>query len=259
MKNKLSKALAAGSVAFMASPAMIFAQNKVAITQQNIDLPKGFFLDPGNLLNTILRMVLIIGVLLVFFFLIQGGLEWITSGGDKGAVEKARNKITNAVIGSTVNYAILFDAGSTGNFVTLANRSFVLSGSYELYAGIEERSTPIINADDFTVSAIGAYGVPASSGLAWRAQVNNTWDTATTNWSDATFGTDDKFSNGANVKFDDITSNSTVNISSSVAPGTVSFVRTRSHRSIMARAFSTLGSFAVQPLKSVASRLACSE
>jgi hypothetical protein len=130
MKNKLSKALAAASVAFAATPAAVFAQaNKVAITNTNVDLPKGFFLDPGNLLNTILRIVLIIGVLLVFFFLIQGGLEWITSGGDKGAVEKARNKITNAVIGLVIlvaSYAILT---LVLNFLGIGSFNDVLKGN----------------------------------------------------------------------------------------------------------------------------------
>jgi hypothetical protein len=129
MKNKFSKALAAASVAFATSPVVAFAQNKVSITNQDVSLPKGFFLDPGNLLNTILRIVLIIGVLLVFFFLIQGGLEWITSGGDKGAVEKARNKITNAVIGLVIlvaSYAILT---LVLNFLGIGSFNDVLKGN----------------------------------------------------------------------------------------------------------------------------------
>ena len=129
MKNKFSKALAAALVAVGVSPTLAFAQNKVSITQQNIDLPKGFFLDPGNLLNTVLRIVLIIGVLLVFFFLIQGGLEWITSAGDKGNVEKARNKITNAIIGLVIlvaSYAILT---LVLNFLGIGSFNDVLKGN----------------------------------------------------------------------------------------------------------------------------------
>ena len=51
-----------------------------------------------------------ISALLVFSQLIWGGLEWITSGGDKGKVEGARNKITAAVIGLIIvasSFAIL--------------------------------------------------------------------------------------------------------------------------------------------------------
>jgi hypothetical protein len=42
---------------------------------------------------------MLIAGLLVLFYLIMGGIEWITSGGDKGKTESARNKITAAVIG----------------------------------------------------------------------------------------------------------------------------------------------------------------
>jgi hypothetical protein len=40
----------------------------------------------------------------------MGGIEWITSGGDKGKTESARNKITAAVIGLVIlaaSWAIL--------------------------------------------------------------------------------------------------------------------------------------------------------
>ena len=130
--------------------------------------------------------------------------------------------ITNAAIGSTIAYAMLFDAGNTGLFTTLANRSFILSDNFQLYAGIENRSTPSVLFDDLTISALGAYGPPVNTGLAWRAQVNNTWDATTTNWVDATFGNDTKFSAGQNVKFDDSASNATVNVPAAVGPGIVS-------------------------------------
>lgn len=130
--------------------------------------------------------------------------------------------ITNAAIGSTNSYSVLFDAGNTGNFTTLATRTFVLSDNNQLYTGIENRSTPAVIFDDFTVSAIGAYGPPANTGLAWRAQTNNTWDTTTTNWLDATFGNDTKFSTGENVKFDDTALIATVNVPTDVIPSAVS-------------------------------------
>ena len=45
---------------------------------------------------------MILGALLVFMYLIWGGIEWITSGGDKGKTESARNKITAAIVGLIV-------------------------------------------------------------------------------------------------------------------------------------------------------------
>lgn len=60
--------------------------------------------------TTIMTGIMGIGVILVLFFLIMGGLDWIMSGGEKGKVESARNKITGAVIGLIVlasTFAIL--------------------------------------------------------------------------------------------------------------------------------------------------------
>ncbi len=70
----------------------------------------GFFGSASSLINSILRFVFAIAALLVFFYLIWGGIDWITSGGDKGKTETARNKITSAIIGLIVlaaAYAIL--------------------------------------------------------------------------------------------------------------------------------------------------------
>jgi len=70
----------------------------------------GFAASPEGLIEFILRLVLAIGALLVFGFLIAGGIQWITSGGDKGKTESARNTITAAVIGLLIlasSWAIL--------------------------------------------------------------------------------------------------------------------------------------------------------
>lgn len=72
--------------------------------------PKGYATDIGIYINQLLKMILMIAALLVFAQLIWGGLEWITSGGDKKKVDDARNKITAAVIGLIIvasSFAIL--------------------------------------------------------------------------------------------------------------------------------------------------------
>jgi len=43
---------------------------------------------------------------LVFAFLIWGAIEWITSAGDKGKMESARNKISNAIVGLVILAAV---------------------------------------------------------------------------------------------------------------------------------------------------------
>jgi hypothetical protein len=79
-------------------------------TGEAIVAPKGFATDIGSLINGALSFIMVIAALLVFLYLILGGIEWITSGGDKGKTENARNKITAAVIGLIIlaaSYAIL--------------------------------------------------------------------------------------------------------------------------------------------------------
>ena len=55
--------------------------------------------DLGQLISALVGTLLIISALLAFFFLILGGIQWITSGGDKAGMEAARNKITHAIVG----------------------------------------------------------------------------------------------------------------------------------------------------------------
>lgn len=56
----------------------------------------------GALIGRILNIVIVIAALMLFLMLLWGGFEWITSGGDKGKVEKARNRITQSIIGMIV-------------------------------------------------------------------------------------------------------------------------------------------------------------
>lgn len=56
----------------------------------------------GSLISALVGALLIIAALLAFFYLILGGIQWITSGGDKAGMEAARNKITHAVVGLVI-------------------------------------------------------------------------------------------------------------------------------------------------------------
>lgn len=56
----------------------------------------------GSLISALVGALLIVAALLAFFYLILGGIQWITSGGDKAGMEAARNKITHAVVGLVI-------------------------------------------------------------------------------------------------------------------------------------------------------------
>ena len=106
MKSIKKLALATGTAAsaFLASAKMALA------IDTSISVGKGYATDFGNMFSSILNVVMLIAALLVFAYMIWGGIEWITSGGDKGKAESARNKLTAAIIGLVIvaaSYAVV--------------------------------------------------------------------------------------------------------------------------------------------------------
>ena len=69
----------------------------------------GFGMFFGNIMTAIMTLAAI----MVFGFLIWGAVEWITSAGDSSKLEKARNRIGNAVIG------LIILAATTAIFLVL--------------------------------------------------------------------------------------------------------------------------------------------
>ena len=58
--------------------------------------------DFGKLFTGLVSFLLLTAFILAFFYLILGGISWLTSGGDKGNVENARNKIIAAIVGLVI-------------------------------------------------------------------------------------------------------------------------------------------------------------
>lgn len=65
-------------------------------------------LSIGQVVGFVVTTAFVIAVLVALFFLIWGGIKWITSGGDKGGVESARNQIVAAVIGLVIVFLAFF-------------------------------------------------------------------------------------------------------------------------------------------------------
>lgn len=116
----------AQGVAGAGAAAQLLAGSALAATITPVAAPQGFFTDIGDTINTVLTFVFVVAVLLVFMYIVWGGITWITSGGDKGKTEEARNKITAAVVGLIIllaSFAILqlvvrfFTGGSDFNAV----------------------------------------------------------------------------------------------------------------------------------------------
>lgn len=108
MKSLKKLALAAGSAVtgLAASVSSVAAEVQI----ERIDTGKGYATNFGTMFSSMLNVVMLVAALLVFAYMIWGGIEWITSGGDKGKAESARNKLTAAIIGLVIvaaSYAIV--------------------------------------------------------------------------------------------------------------------------------------------------------
>src|SRR3989338_7796149 len=80
----------------------VFAQIKVNECDLGFKIP-----TLGDILTFLIRFFFIIAGLAALVFLLLGALAWVTSGGNKENVDKARDKITNAVVGLIVIVAVL--------------------------------------------------------------------------------------------------------------------------------------------------------
>jgi len=58
--------------------------------------------DINRLISSGISLALIVAGILAFAFLVWGGVEWLTSGGDKAKTESARNRITAAMVGLAI-------------------------------------------------------------------------------------------------------------------------------------------------------------
>lgn len=98
---KKAAALATSVLGFLTAATSVWAQVNVKITP-----PPGIIAPTADVLGIVisntLRIVLIAAVILVLVYLIIGAFQWITSGGDKEAVGKARGRITAALIGLVI-------------------------------------------------------------------------------------------------------------------------------------------------------------
>lgn len=117
MKTKISAALATlGILAYSALPA--FATNHPVDIDpcargQRGGTNFGDLCDLnadsiGTVVSTVVTVLLIAAVIIALFFLIWGGIRWITSGGDKGKVDEARKHIVAAIIGLIVAFLAYF-------------------------------------------------------------------------------------------------------------------------------------------------------
>lgn len=81
----------------------LISQVYAAASTIGVAQPSGIKItDIGKLISSAVSVVIIVAGILAFAFLVIGGIEWLTSGGDKAKTEVARNRITAALVGLAI-------------------------------------------------------------------------------------------------------------------------------------------------------------
>ena len=70
----------------------------------------------GDLLPRVVALLLIVGAVIFFFILVIGAVQYITAGSDKAAVESARKRITNGLVGAVLLFSVFAIATLIENF-----------------------------------------------------------------------------------------------------------------------------------------------
>ena len=76
-----------------------FAQSNLSPDISGFETSGIPFLNLGRLLSNILALLFFFAALMAFLFILIGGIQWISAGGDKVAAASARDRITAAVVG----------------------------------------------------------------------------------------------------------------------------------------------------------------
>ena len=86
--------------------------------------------EPGKagvsyIISNLLEVVLLLAALAVLLYLILGALEWITASGDSSKIERARERIMQAIVGIIVLSAVIAIFRFVQNFLGIEAIIFV--------------------------------------------------------------------------------------------------------------------------------------
>lgn len=108
--KKILKLASAAATVLALSPLSVLAQDDITKIDLQTGVDKNFQditkITANKLLLFIINGILIVSGIIAFLYLLIGGIQWIIAGGDKEGTEKARKRITSALIG----LAIVFSA-----------------------------------------------------------------------------------------------------------------------------------------------------
>jgi len=100
-------------------PVQIEAQTPVTV---NINPPTAGVnpnVDVGIILTNALTILFFVAALVVVFMVVLGAFQWITAGGDKDSLGKARERITQALIGFVILALAWLIVKVVGDFINI--------------------------------------------------------------------------------------------------------------------------------------------
>lgn len=108
MKIKQGLKYSAGIVGGLVLPFVVFAQNQVSSGLGSIQSSFGFSSpltsaqSPSQLAVSIINLMLMFAGIVAVFFVILGGYQYLTAGGNSEQAEKGRTGVVNAIIGIVI-------------------------------------------------------------------------------------------------------------------------------------------------------------
>jgi hypothetical protein len=80
------------------------------------DIPSGGLNVVAKVFRNSYSIMIIIVIVLALIFIVLGGIQWITSEGDKTKLDAARKKLTWSIIGLLVAFSAFFIVSLLGYF-----------------------------------------------------------------------------------------------------------------------------------------------
>lgn len=101
---KKALALLTSTAGFLASTTLVLAVDNIPPKNFSIPIAKTGLTVTSlpQVITSGVQILVIFASVLLFVYLVWGGIQWLTSGGDKTQVEAARNRITSALIGLAI-------------------------------------------------------------------------------------------------------------------------------------------------------------
>ena len=84
------------------------------------EVPTGGVDTGQKIIQIGVTLLFIAAILLALIYLIQGGIQWIVSGGDKQKIDQARLKLTYAVVGLVIVLSAFLIVNVVGGFFKIS-------------------------------------------------------------------------------------------------------------------------------------------